>query len=155
MRSHFRFPRDTDGNYDKNRTCNDGTIKEYTFKYNTQVRLLLGCAQKRGDEGTLVGWRLPAFDYTQKKMISVNGFNKKEKIEVSRVKMEGKIASGWTIVLQILLTSVISRVTLWCCGSWREGIDPRGDRINWCHPPPQQQKSNQNRSTTCKLPNER
>jgi len=65
-------------------------VKQYTFKYNQQIRLSLGCAQRRDTDGELVGCRLPPFDYTQKKMISVNQFNDKEKIEVARVRREGK-----------------------------------------------------------------
>ena len=85
MRSCLKFPREAEGNYDEKGEYNDGQVKEYTFKYNTQVRLSLGCAHKRDTKGALVGWRLPPFDYTQKKMISV-----KKKLEVARVRREGE-----------------------------------------------------------------
>ena len=90
MRHLWKFPRDAEGNYDEEGEFNDDNVKQYTFKYNQQIRLSLGCAQRRDINGELVGCRLPPFDYTQKKMISVNGFNEKEKIKVARVRREGK-----------------------------------------------------------------
>ena len=90
VRHLWKFPRDAEGNYDEEGEFNDDNVKQYTFKYNQQIRLSLGCAQRRDINGELVGCRLPPFDYTQKKMISVNGFNEKEKIEVARVRREGK-----------------------------------------------------------------
>ena len=90
VRHLWKFPRDAEGNYDEEGRYNDHNAKEYTFKYNSQVRLSLGAAQKRDADGDLVGCRLPPFDYTQKKMISVSQFIEKEKIEVARVRREGK-----------------------------------------------------------------
>ncbi len=69
--SDVQYPRDADGNYDKDGAYVDQQVTVST-KYTQQVRQCWGVYVSLDDEGNEIGCRLPIFDYTAKTLISID-----------------------------------------------------------------------------------
>ena len=96
-----RFKRDetgkvnaTGGEY----IANKGT--QLNMKYAEEVRLCLGVAKCKLEDGTVVGKRLPLFDYSGKVILTIKDYNKKVMEELARVRgLKGK--GGWVTLNRI------------------------------------------------------
>ena len=60
--------------------------KKATFKYEQEGRLFLGVAKVEGQYGTIIGKRCPVFDYTEKKIITINAYKKEMRNELERIR---------------------------------------------------------------------
>jgi len=89
-----RFPRGLNGRLDV-----DGTLNPKRFwlqhKYQNEVRIMPGCGMKRQADGTLVGHRLPTFNYTGCWVHSIGIYQDVHvRAQIGRIKTGG--ARGWT-----------------------------------------------------------
>ena len=50
--------------------------KKATFKYEQEGRFCLGVAKVEGQDGSIIGKCCPVFDYTEKKIITINAYKK-------------------------------------------------------------------------------
>ena len=50
--------------------------KKATFKYKQQGRLCIGVAKAESQDGTIIVKRFPVFDYTEKKIVTINAYRK-------------------------------------------------------------------------------
>ena len=51
--------------------------KKASFKYEQEGRFCLGVAKVEGQDGTIIGKRCPVFDYTEKKIVTIDAYKKK------------------------------------------------------------------------------
>ena len=51
--------------------------KRASFKYEQEGRFCLGVAKVEGQDGKIIGKRCPVFDYTEKKIVTIYGYEKK------------------------------------------------------------------------------
>ena len=77
----IRFPR-TNGVYDPNSTLITPETFEATYKYNQRVRFWLGVAKVQLLNGEIKGRRCDVFDYTCKRMLTIEEYAKKIKDEI-------------------------------------------------------------------------
>ena len=75
---NIRFPRDEEGNIDvKNgKYDTNNQPKKATFKYKQEGRFCLGVAKIEGKNGTITGKRFPVFDYSDKKIVTIDAYKK-------------------------------------------------------------------------------
>ena len=75
---NIRFPRDEEGNiYVKNGEYDtNNQPKKATFKYEQQGRFCHGVANIESKNETITGKRCPVFDYTGKKMVTIDAYKK-------------------------------------------------------------------------------
>ena len=60
--------------------------KREAFKYEQEGRFCLGVAKEEGQDGKIIGKRCPVFDYTEKKIIMINAYNKEIRNELERIR---------------------------------------------------------------------
>ena len=84
---NIRFPRDEEGNIDvKNGEYDtNNQPKKSTFKYEQEERFCLGVANIEGKNGTITGKQYLAFDYSGKKIVTIDVYKKKILKEFTRV----------------------------------------------------------------------
>ena len=75
---NIRFPRNEEGNVDvKNgRYGTNNQPKKATFKYEQEVRFCLGVAKIESNNGTITGKLCPVFEYTGKKIVTIDAYKK-------------------------------------------------------------------------------
>ena len=75
---NIRFPRDEEGNIDvKNgEYITSNQTKMATFKYEQEGRFCLFAAKIESNNGTITGKRCPVFDYTGKKIVTIDAYKK-------------------------------------------------------------------------------
>ena len=75
---NIRFPRDEEGNVDiKNgQYGTNNQPKKATFKYEQEGRFCLGVANIEGKNGTITGKKCPVFEYTGKKIVTIDAYKK-------------------------------------------------------------------------------
>jgi hypothetical protein len=91
------FPRNKEGYYDPNGEYSTTIITQLKVKYQKEARFCLGVAaikQDGNDNNNLVGRRLKPFVYSNKVILSIKDWKKKELQEISRVKNLSK-SSYW------------------------------------------------------------
>ena len=68
------FPRNEEGEVDVERGAYDtkNQPKRSTFKYEQEGRFCLDMAKVEGQDGKIIGKRYPVFDYTEKKIVTIN-----------------------------------------------------------------------------------
>ena len=98
MNEHnIRFPRYEEGNIDvKNgeyETKNQP--KKSTFKYEQEGRLCLGVAKIESKNGKIKGKRCPVFDYTNKKIVTIDAYKREILKEFARVRQLTSSSSQW------------------------------------------------------------
>ena len=59
------------GVYDTNNQSNKAT-----FKYEQEGRFCLGVAKVESTDRTIIGKRCPVFDYTEKKIVTIDSYKK-------------------------------------------------------------------------------
>ena len=72
------FPRNKEGEVDVERCVynTNNQPKRATFKYEHEVLFCLGVAKVEGQDGTIIGKRCPVFDYTEKKIVTIDALQK-------------------------------------------------------------------------------
>ena len=50
--------------------------KRASFKYEQEGRLCLGVSKLESQDGTIIGERFPVFDYTEKKIVTIDAYKK-------------------------------------------------------------------------------
>ena len=50
--------------------------KRASFKYEPEGRFYLGVAKVESKDGTIIGKRCPVFDYTEKKIVTIDAYKK-------------------------------------------------------------------------------
>ena len=60
--------------------------KRATFKYEQEGRFCLSVAKVEGQYGSIIGKRCPVFDYTEKKIITINAYNKEIRNKLERIR---------------------------------------------------------------------
>ena len=73
------FPRDEEGNADVGKGIYNAKnqLKWSTFKYGQEGNFFLGVAKVESNEnGKITGKRCPVFDYTGKKIITIDAYKK-------------------------------------------------------------------------------
>ena len=75
---NIRFPRDEEGKIDVKISKYDtkNQPKKSTFKYEQEERSCLGVAKIKGKNGTITGKRCPVFDYSGKKIVTIDAYKK-------------------------------------------------------------------------------
>merc|ERR1711935_148741 len=75
----FVFPRDENGNLDRNGKYKDTKLRHLKVKYSNEVRMSFGVAAVKidGEEGH-VGRRCKPFDYSGKVILSITDYEKEE-----------------------------------------------------------------------------
>lgn len=104
-KTHTQFPRDENGDFDRNGEYLENVGHVRTFKYDQEFRASFGCAIHRdvtSIPGQVVrqGRRLLFFDYTGKKMRSHKEWTALEKnamYEVRSKSQESKKSGGWVV----------------------------------------------------------
>ena len=68
------FPRNEEGEVDAERGVynTNNQPKRATFKYEQEGRFCLGVAKVERQDRTIIGKRCPVFDYTEKKIVTIN-----------------------------------------------------------------------------------
>ena len=72
-------PRNEDGEVDVERGLYDtnNQPKRASFKYEQEGRFCTGVAKVEIQDGKIIGKRCPVFDYTEKKIVTINAYKKK------------------------------------------------------------------------------
>ena len=75
---NIRFPRDEEGNIDvKNGEYDtNNQPKNVTFEYEQERRFCLGAAKIKSKNGKITGKRCTVFDYTGKKIVTIDAYKK-------------------------------------------------------------------------------
>ena len=72
------FPRNKEGEVDVERGVyeTNNLPTKATFKYKQDGQFCLGVARLEGQDGKIIGKRCPVFDYTEKKIVTINAYKK-------------------------------------------------------------------------------
>ena len=72
------FPINEEGKVDVKRGVYDtnNQPKRATFKYEQEGQFCLGVAKVESKDGTITGKRCPVFDYTDKKIVTIDAYKK-------------------------------------------------------------------------------
>ena len=60
--------------------------KKANFKYKQERRFCLGVAKVESQDGTTIGKLCPLFDYTVKKIVTINAYKKEMRNELERIR---------------------------------------------------------------------
>ena len=71
------LPRNEEGEVDVERGVynTNNQPKKATFKYEQEGRFCLGVAKVEGQDGKIIGKLCPVFDYTEKKIVTIDAYN--------------------------------------------------------------------------------
>jgi hypothetical protein len=96
MKYQVRFRRDEGGKVNAdNGSCIAEEGTQLKMKYAKEVRLCLGVAKIKLDNGTEEGKRLPLFDYSGKVILTIKDYEKKITEELHRVRNLQGNGGGW------------------------------------------------------------
>ena len=72
------IPRNEEGEVDAERCVYDtkNQPKKATFKYEQEGGSCIGVAKVESQDGTIIGKHCPVFDYTEKKIVTVDAYKK-------------------------------------------------------------------------------
>ena len=72
------FPRNEEGEVDVERGVynTNNQAKIASFKYEQEGQFCLGVAKVEGQDGKIIGKRCPVFDYTEKKIVTIDDYKK-------------------------------------------------------------------------------
>ena len=108
------------GVYDTN-----NQLKRASFKYEQEGKFCLGVAKVEGQDETIIGKRCPVFDYTKKKIVTIDAYKKEIMNEFARIRKLTSSSSPWV--------EKIKTDKIWLCESVGElkGIGNQGEvKIN-------------------------
>ena len=91
------FPRDEERNIDvkTGKYDTNNQPKNATFKYEQEGRLCLGVAKIESKNVTITGKRCPVFDYTGKKIVTIDAYKTEILKEFARVRKLTSSSSQW------------------------------------------------------------
>ena len=91
------FPRNDEGEVDVERCVynTNNQPKRATFKYDQEGRFCLGVAKLEGQYRTILGKRCPLFDYTEKKIVTIDAYTKEMRNELERIRKLTSSSSPW------------------------------------------------------------
>ena len=69
--------------------------KRESFKYEQEGRFCIGVAKVEGQDGTIIGKRCPVFDYTEKKIVTIDAYKKEIRNEFARIRKITSSSSPW------------------------------------------------------------
>ena len=69
--------------------------KRSTFKYEQEGRFCIGVAKVEVQDGTIIGKRCLLFDYTEKKIFTINAYKKEMRNELERIRKLTSSSSPW------------------------------------------------------------
>ena len=87
--------------------------KKSTFKYEQEGRLCLGVAKVESPDRTIIGKRFPVFDYTEKKLVTINAYKKEMRNELERISKFTSSLSPWVEKIKtynILLCESVGKI---------------------------------------------
>ena len=61
-------------------------LKRATLKYEQEGRLCLGVAKVESQDGTIIGKHCLVFDYTEKKIVTINAYKKEIRNKLERIR---------------------------------------------------------------------
>ena len=70
-------------------------LKRATFKYEQEGRFCLGVAKLESQYGKIIGKLCPVFDYTEKKIVTINAYKKEMRNELERIRKLTSSSSPW------------------------------------------------------------
>ena len=120
-------PRSEEGKVDMEGSVYDTTnqTERATIKYEQEGRFCLGVARAESKEdGTMKGKRCPVFDYTGKKIFTINTFKKEIRHEFSRLGKLTLPSSPWVEKIKtdkIWLYEYVGKI---------KGIGKQGEKVN-------------------------
>ena len=91
------FPRKEEGEMDVERGVynKNNQPKRATFKYEQEGIFCLGVAKVESQDRTIIGKLCPVFDYTEKKIVTINAYKKEMMNELERIKKLTSSSSPW------------------------------------------------------------
>ena len=69
--------------------------KRANFKYEQEGRFCLGVAKVEGQDGKIIGKCCPVFDYTEKKIVTIDAYKKEMRNELERIRKLTSSSSPW------------------------------------------------------------
>ena len=75
--------------------------KRASFKYEQEGRFCLSVAKVENQDRTIIGKRCPVFDYTEKKIVTINAYKKEMKNELERIRNLTSYSSPWVKKLKL------------------------------------------------------
>ena len=66
-----------------------------SFKYKREGQFCLGVAKVESKDGTIIGKRCLVFDYTEKKMVTIDAYKKEIMNECARIRKLASSSSPW------------------------------------------------------------
>ena len=69
--------------------------KKATFKYKQEGQFCLGVAKVESQDGAIIGKRCPVFDYTEKKIVTINAYKKETRNELEKTRKLTSSSSPW------------------------------------------------------------
>ena len=69
--------------------------RKATFKYEQEGRFSIGVAKVEIQYGKIIGKRCPVFDYTEKKIVTINAYKKEMRNELERIRKLNSSSSPW------------------------------------------------------------
>ena len=67
--------------------------KRASIKYKQEGRFCLGVAKLEDQDGTIIGKRCPAFEYTEKKIVTIDTYKKETRNEFERIRKLTSLSS--------------------------------------------------------------
>ena len=91
------FPRNEEGEVDMERYVynTNNQPKKATFKYEQEWWFCLGVAKVVGQDGKIIGKLCPVFDYTEKKIVTINTYKKEMRNELKIISKRTLSLSPW------------------------------------------------------------
>jgi hypothetical protein len=89
------FPRNGQGQLDPAGTIETKKVCFLHHKFENEVRLLLGCAMPKNDNGDVAGVMLPSLSYSGKKVLTNRQFQTQIQLEIARVKTFSDGGTFW------------------------------------------------------------
>ena len=83
--------------------------KRASFKYEQEERFCLGVDKSESQDGTIIGKRFPVFDYTEKKIVTIDAYKKEIMNEFARIRKLTSSSSPWV--------KKIKTDNIWLCES--------------------------------------
>ena len=69
--------------------------KRATFKYEQEGKFCLGVAKVESEDGTRTGKRCRVFDYTDKKIVTIDAYKEEIRNELARIRKLTSLSSPW------------------------------------------------------------
>ena len=82
--------------------------KRATIKYEQEGRFCIGVAKTESQDGTIIGKRCPVFDYTDKKIVTIDAYKKYILNEFARIRKLTSWSLPWVEKLKLTRYSSVN-----------------------------------------------